>query len=75
MVDVLKRHTCALGYREKRLVGHVELDADFVGETFVKTAKHRTAAGKPYTVVHDVGIQFGRRILQCAQDGGFNLGD
>ena len=53
----------------------MELYVNFIGQTFIQSAKQRTATGQIDTVVHDIGIQFGRRILQCAQDSGLNLRD
>ena len=56
ILDILQSDAGTLGDAEQRVLGYVELDADFIGETFVETAKKRSAAGKPYTVADDVGI-------------------
>lgn len=55
-VDVLKRNTGTLCHAKQRVLGDVELDTDFVGQTFVKAANQRTAAGKIDTVLDDVGV-------------------
>ena len=75
LVDVLQGHAGALGYGEQRVLGDVELDADFVGEALVKAAQQGAAAGEPDAVADDVGVKLGRSLLEGAEDGGLDFGD
>ena len=46
MLDVLQRHARAVGHGMQRVVGHVELDANLVGQAAVKTTKERATTSK-----------------------------
>ena len=73
VLDVFKSHARTFGHSQQRILGNVELYADLVGETFVKTADERAAAGEPYTVVYDIGVKFGGSLLQRAENGSLYL--
>ena len=51
----------------------MEFDPHLVTQTFVDTTQQSTATGQINAVFYDIGIQFGRRLFQRAQNGGFNL--
>ena len=55
-VYVLERYARTFCHAEQRVVGHMELYADFVDETFVEAAQKSTAAGEVYAVFNNVGI-------------------
>ena len=59
----------------QRVFRNVERYVNFIGQTLIQSAKQRTATCQIDTVVHNVGIQFGWCILQCAQDRSLNLGN
>ena len=42
----------------------MELNVYFVGKTLVKPAQQSSSAGDVYTVLHDVGVDFGRCVLE-----------
>ncbi len=64
-----------LWQRHARGLPDVERYVYFISQTLIQSTKQCTATGKIDTVVNHVGIQFGRRIFQCAQDGCLNLRD
>ena len=75
VADVLQSHAGTLGNGKQGLFCHMELDADLVGQTLVKTAEHGAAASQPDAVVHDVGIKLGGSLLKGGQNGGLDLLD
>ena len=75
MLDVLQGDTSALGNSMQGILGNVELDTDLVGQSAIQAAQQGTATGQEDTVVHDVLIQLGRSLLQCAQHSSLDLGD
>ena len=48
------------------IVGDDEFDADFFSKPLVEASEQCASSGKVYAVSDDVGIEFGRRILQRA---------
>ena len=66
-------NTCAIReHAEQRVFGNVELDANLIGETFVKTSEHCTATGKENTIHHDVRVEFGRSLVECLKHCGLD---
>ena len=51
----------------------MELNVYFVGKTLVKPAQQSSSAGDVYTVLHDVGVDFGRCVLECVKHGSFDF--
>ena len=49
-------------------------DTDLIGEALVESAKKRTSTGQIDAVTHNIGVQFGRRGIESAQYGRFDLG-
>lgn len=68
-LNVFERDTRTLGHSKKGILGDVELDADFVGQTFVKTAKHSTATCEEDAVHHNIGVEFRRSFVKCLKHG------
>lgn len=64
-VDVLERDAGTFGHAVQRIFGDMELNVDFVGETFIQTTQQSTAPGEVNAVVNDVGIEFGRCVFKC----------
>ena len=57
----------------QRILSNVELDIDLVGETFVQTTQQSTTTSEVNTVLHNVGIQLWRGMLQRREYGILNL--
>ena len=55
--------------------GNVEGDVYLVRQTLVQSAQQGTSSGQVDTVVHDVGIEFGWRVFERAEHGGFYFRD
>ena len=45
------------------VVSNVELDADFVGQTLVESSEKSTTTSEVNAVLHDIGVEFRRRVL------------
>ena len=73
-VNILQGNAGSLGYRVQRVFGNVEGDVDLTLQTTVQAAQQGTATSQPDTILHDVGIQFGGRILQGGEYGILYLG-
>ena len=53
----------------------MEGDVDFVRQALVQSAEQGTSTRQPDAVLHDVGVEFGRRIFQGVDDGLFDACD
>ena len=51
----------------QRVFSHDEGDADLISQTLAQTAQQGTATSQVDAVLHDVGIQLGRCVLQSSQ--------
>ena len=75
MVCILECVACSTCNSVKRIFADVELNVHLLRKAFCKSAQLGAAAGKPDTVLYDIGIELGRSVLKHVQDGRFYLGD
>ena len=61
-MGILQCHTRTLRHAKQGVVGHMELDTDFIDKTLVEAAQQSTATGKPYAVAHNVGVKLGESV-------------
>src|SRR2546429_8841251 len=63
-VEVLERHTRALGHAVERVLGHVAGDSGDLRQKLVNIAQESAAAGKDHPFVDDVRRKLRWRLLQ-----------
>src|SRR5438046_7613540 len=71
-VEMLERHTRALGDAVERVLRHVAGDAGDLRQKLVHVPQKRAAAGEDHALIDDVRRELRRRFLQngfhCAHD-------
>ena len=72
-MTVFERDSRAYGHAVERILRNVERDVDLVRQPLVQATEQGAAACEIDAVVHNVGIEFWRRLLQGGHDGRLNL--
>ena len=69
MIRILQCHIGTLGHAVKRVIGDMERNVDFVGETLVQSAQHGAATCQIDAILDDIRIELRRSGLQGGHDG------
>ena len=67
MVAEFPRNTSTLGNTVQWIFCDVEWDIDLILQTLVETTEQSTTTREPDTILHDIGIELRRCVLQCAE--------
>src|ERR1019366_2045562 len=67
-VDLLEHHAGAAHHARQRIVGYVDGHLRRFGDALVQDRQQRATTGQDDALVHDVGDEFWRRLLDCVPD-------
>ena len=63
-VNILQGDAGPFGHAVQRVFGNVERYVDLILQALVESAEQSTSAAEIDTILHDVGIKLGGRVLQ-----------